>query len=127
FDVNHDAVEKAVANWQHGDHGAARDLYFASEPRSQELIRRLNRVPGATARIVNMRSELLTYVKDEPALKGLDHDFQHLFSAWFNRGFLEIEQIDWTTSAEILEKIITYEAVHQIKGWDGFAAEGCRC
>ncbi|WP_319411888.1 malonyl-CoA decarboxylase [uncultured Cohaesibacter sp.] len=118
FGVDHSALSKAVADWKPGDHAAARKLYYAAEPKSQELIRRLNRVPGATARLVNMRADLLGYVKDEPELKSLDHDFQHLFSAWFNRGFLEIERIDWSTSAEILEKIIAYEAVHRIQGWD---------
>nr|WP_321461964.1 malonyl-CoA decarboxylase [uncultured Cohaesibacter sp.] len=118
FGVDHTALSKAVADWKPGDHAAARKLYYAAEPKSQELIRRLNRVPGATARLVNMRADLLGYVKDEPELKSLDHDFQHLFSAWFNRGFLEIERIDWSTSAEILEKIIAYEAVHRIQGWD---------
>nr|WP_321981420.1 malonyl-CoA decarboxylase [uncultured Cohaesibacter sp.] len=118
FGVDHDALAKAVAQWEPGDHAAARELYFAAEPKSQELIRRLNRVPGSTARLVNMRADLLNYVKAEPELKSLDHDFQHLFSAWFNRGFLEIERIDWSTSAEILEKIIAYEAVHRIHGWD---------
>ena len=118
FGVNHEALSKAVADWEPGNNSAARQLYFAAEPKSQELIRRLNRVPGSTARLVNMRADLLGHVKKEPDLKGLDLDFQHLFSAWFNRGFLEIERIDWSTSAEILEKIIAYEAVHRIHGWD---------
>jgi malonyl-CoA decarboxylase len=41
----------------------------------------------------------------------------HLLSSWFNRGFLEIRRIDWTTPAHILEKVIRYEAVHEIKSW----------
>ncbi|SNY90099.1 malonyl-CoA decarboxylase [Cohaesibacter sp. ES.047] len=118
FGVNHNGLEKAVANWQPGDNTAARELYFAAQPRSQELIRRLNRVPGGAARLVRMRADLLSFVKEEPSLKALDHDFQHLFSFWFTRGFLEISQIDWSTPASILEKIIAYEAVHQIHGWD---------
>ncbi len=118
FGVDQEVLSKAVAAWEPGDQASARNLYFAAEPKSQELIRRLNRVPGATTRIVNMRADLLVHVKDEPELRGLDHDFQHLFSSWFNRGFLEIERIDWSTSAAILEKIIAYEAVHRIHGWD---------
>ena len=118
FGVDNDALQAAVTNWQPGDNSAARALYFAAEPKSQELIRRLNRVPGATARLVKMRADLLKHLRDEPQLKSLDLDFQHLFSAWFNRGFLEIEEIDWSTPAAILEKIIEYEAVHQIQGWD---------
>ena len=118
FSVDHALLAGAVEKWQPGDNEAARQLYFAAEPRSQELIRRLNRVPGATARLVKMRADLLGCVKKEPVLSGLDRDFQHLFSSWFNRGFLEIAQIDWSTPAAILEKIIAYEAVHQIHGWD---------
>jgi len=97
---------------------SARMIHSASEPPSQELIRRLNRVPGATARLVAMRGQLLTLLRGNPDLHGLDADFQHLFSSWFNRGFLEIRRIDWSTPAAILEKIIAYEAVHEITGWD---------
>ncbi|MCP5037311.1 MAG: malonyl-CoA decarboxylase, partial [Rhodobacteraceae bacterium] len=118
FGVDDLVLEQAISNWAPGDDAAARKLHFAAEPKSQELIRRLNRVPGATARLVKMRAALLLHQKNTPGLKGLDEDFQHLFSSWFNRGFLEIRRIDWSTSAEILEKIITYEAVHEISGWD---------
>ena len=95
-----------------------RALHAASEPASQELIRRLNRTPGGTAALVRLRAELLTFLKDSPELAALDGDFRHLFASWFNRGFLELRQIDWSTPAEILEKIIAYEAVHEIRGWD---------
>jgi malonyl-CoA decarboxylase len=47
----------------------------------------------------------------------VDNDFVHLFSSWFNRGFLVLRRIDWSTSASILEKIIRYEAVHEIRDW----------
>ena len=113
-----DAINQAIAGWTAGSQDAARRLHFATEPRSQELIRILNRVPGATEHLVAMRAALLTRLKDHPELAGLDLDFQHLFASWFNRGFLEIRRIDWSTSAAILEKIIEYEAVHEISGWD---------
>lgn len=118
FGVDDVAVERAISNWSPGNDAAARKLHHAAEPKSQELIRRLNRVPGATARLVKMRAALLLHQQETHGLKGLDEDFQHLFSSWFNRGFLEIRRVDWSTSAEILEKIITYEAVHEITGWD---------
>ena len=95
-----------------------RAIHYASEPRSQELIRRLNRVPGGTRALVAMRTDLLAAAKNNPALKPLDNDFRHLLASWFNRGFLELRRIDWSSSAEILEKIIAYEAVHAIAGWD---------
>ena len=95
---------------------AARRLHFASEPRAEELIRVLNRVPGATSKLVHMRADLLGQLRDRTDLRGLDGDFRHLFASWFNRGFLEMRRIDWSTPAAILEKIIEYEAVHEIAG-----------
>ncbi len=88
-----------------------------SEPRRQELLRRINRVPGATGSIVNMRSHLLKYLRQNPAFARTDLDFQHLFASWFNRGFLIPRRIHWQTPANILEKIIEYEAVHAINDW----------
>lgn len=100
------------------DAAAIRSLHFLSEPPSQEVLRRLNRVPGGTARLVALRARLLKLMKDAPDLKPLDQDFRHLFASWFNRGFLEMARINWQTPAEILERIIAYEAVHEIKSWD---------
>ncbi len=91
-------------------------LRAAAEGRRQAFFRRLNLAPGATARIVAMRVDLLN--ARVPALAGLDRDLMHLLSSWFNRGFLVLRRIDWQTPAAILEKIIAYEAVHEIQGWD---------
>ena len=100
----------------------ASDLHYASEPRRQELIRRLNRAPGGTAELVAMRADLLNVLKDNKDkardLGALDRDIAHLLSSWFNRGFLVLRRIDWSSPANILEKIIRYEAVHQIRDWD---------
>ena len=90
----------------------------ASEPKRQELARRLNQVPGATGQLVEMRKDLLSIIKDRPELGPLDVDFRHLFSSWFNRGFLVLRPINWSSPADILEKIIAYEAVHAIDSWD---------
>jgi malonyl-CoA decarboxylase len=93
-------------------------LLKAAEPRRQELIRRLNLAPGGTASLVQMRESVLAHISDHPALKHVDSDFVHLFASWFNRGFLVLQRIDWTTPANILEKIIRYEQVHAISNWD---------
>lgn len=93
-------------------------LHEATEPRRQELLRRLNLAPGGTAALVRMREELLAHLKGNPALRRVDLDFAHLFASWFNRGFLVLRHIDWNTPASILEKIIRYEAVHAIQNWD---------
>lgn len=91
---------------------------LASEPRRQELLRRLNQVPGATGRLVSMRKDLLSMIREDTSLEPLDVDFQHLFVSWFNRGFLVLRPINWSSPADILEKIIAYEAVHTIASWD---------
>ena len=84
----------------------------ASEPRRQELLRRINLAPAGTRRLVKMREHLLVALRDNPELEKIDTDFHHLFNSWFNRGFLLMEPLDWTTPAHILEKIIAYEAGH---------------
>ncbi len=95
----------------------ANTLHDATEPRRQELIRRLNLAPGGTGALVAMRGEMLALDKQR-RWEALDRDFQHLFRSWFNRGFLVLRRIDWQTPAAILEKIIEYEAVHAIGDWD---------
>lgn len=94
------------------------ELHEAAEPRRQELIRRLNLAPGGTSALVAMRTEVLGRLREQPHLTALDHDFEHLLSSWFNRGFLTMSRIDWSSPAIVLEKIIRYEAVHQIHDWD---------
>jgi malonyl-CoA decarboxylase len=83
----------------------------------QELFRRLNMGPGGTRVLVQMRSRLLQKLDDYPQWQPIAADLAHLLTSWFNRGFLVLQRIDWHTSAIILEKLIQYEAVHQIQGW----------
>lgn len=97
--------------------GPARQLHEAAEPRLQEFLRRLNLAPGGTAVLVRMREDVLRNIPKQPELRLIDEDFRHLFVSWFNRGFLVLRHIDWSTPAAILEKIIQYEAVHEINGW----------
>jgi malonyl-CoA decarboxylase len=82
------------------------------------LFRRLNLAPGGTAALVRMREQLIDALDRRDDLQPLDDDFVHLFSSWFNRGFLVLRRIDWSTPASILEKIIKYEAVHEIRDWN---------
>jgi malonyl-CoA decarboxylase len=97
---------------------AAAALARASDPPRQELLRRMNMPPGGTGALIAMRSEITAHLHDEPELKLLDADLKHLFASWFNRGFLALRRIDWQSPAAVLEKLIAYEAVHEIKGWD---------
>lgn len=118
FGPDRAAVDAAIAALGRGEPDAVETLHAVSEPRRQELLRRLNLAPGGTAALVRMREELLKHLRDQPELRRLDADFAHLFNSWFNRGFLVLRHIDWTTPANILEKIIRYEAVHAIQNWD---------
>lgn len=114
-----EAVKTAAADYTESQSpGRLRRLLQAVEPPRQELFRRLNLAPGGTAALVNMRQGLLTHLSEEPSLRAVDDDLVHLFGSWFNRGFLVLKRIDWHTPAQVLEKIIAYEAVHEINGWE---------
>ena len=114
------AALRSAAERYLADSGAetAAALAQAADPPRQELLRRMNVAPGSTGALIAMRSELTAHLHDEPELKLLDADLRHLFASWFNRGFLELRRIDWQSPAAVLEKLIAYEAVHEIKGWD---------
>ncbi|HEY6506393.1 MAG TPA: malonyl-CoA decarboxylase [Vicinamibacterales bacterium] len=92
-------------------------LQAAVESPRQELFRRANMAPGGTAVLLEMRRELLKTLGSRPERAGIDADLIHLFRSWFNRGFLVLQRIDWHTPAVILERLIHYEAVHEIQGW----------
>jgi len=96
----------------------AREIHEAAEPRRLALFRRINLAPGGTKGLLQMREDVLRNLHAHPELASVDEDFNHLFSSWFNRGFLVLRRLDWTTPANILEKIIRYEAVHEIASWD---------
>jgi malonyl-CoA decarboxylase len=119
YGPDREKLSQAIESWraQPTDDDAS-DLHFASEPRRQELIRRLNRAPSGTSELVAMRADLLEAMNGHKELAPLDRDIVHLLASWFNRGFLVLRRIDWSTPANILEKIIRYEAVHEIRDWD---------
>jgi malonyl-CoA decarboxylase len=119
FGPDNARLEKAIAAWREkANDETIAEVHAASEPRRQELFRRLNLAPGGTAALVRMREQLIDALDHRDDLSGVDADFVHLFSSWFNRGFLVLRHIDWSTPAIVLEKLIRYEAVHEIRGWD---------
>jgi malonyl-CoA decarboxylase len=118
YDPDPEALKQAVERYaaeRSSDSLAA--LTRIAEPRRLELFRRLNLAPGATHRLVDMRADLLKLLAEEPEFARIDADFRRLLASWFNRGFLVMERIDWNSSAAVLEKIINYEAVHEIGSW----------
>jgi len=117
--VSSETLRAALETYEQGQTKSSYEaLVNAAEPKRQELIRRLNQVPDATRSLVAMRADLLRFSKDDDALQALNVDFGHLFASWFNRGFLVLRPINWESPANILEKIIAYEAVHAIDSWD---------
>ena len=119
MDLDSHAILSHVKDYQHHrDADSLSKLLDASEPLRQDFLRRLNQVAGATEVLVNMRADLLRFAAQDKHLKIADLDFAHLFTSWFNRGFLTLQPISWHTPANILAKIIKYEAVHAINDWD---------
>lgn len=118
FDINAEHAVRAAQRYSDDKSADGLAILIDSvEPRRQELLRRLNRIPGATNELVKMRALLLQACKQDNDLRRIDVDFQQLFRSWFNQGFLVLREIDWHSPANILEKIIAYEAVHEISSW----------
>ena len=116
---NDKAIDEAIARWQENrDEAAAMALAEASESPSQRLIQILNLAPQGTQRLLAMREDLLNAPQKSHGLKAFDRELEDAFSAWFNAGFLELRRIGWDSPARLLERIIRYEAVHSIDGWE---------
>ncbi len=119
FDISSSELSKAVDQYKVGSNSENLiTLMKLSEPKRREIFRRCNGISKGTIRLVNLRKRLLGILKKNPELKAVDYDLVYLFKNWFNRGFLILRPINWETPAHILEKIIAYEAVHEINSWD---------
>ncbi len=122
FDIELDHLDLAVQAFKHnGDAHQLHRLINLTQSARRHLFSRLNLAPRATQELVKLRADVLKCRKQNigksAALDKLDLDLLLLFRDWFNRGFLEMRQIDWHSSADVLEKIIAYEAVHTINTW----------
>lgn len=123
FGPDRERLKQAARDYLNSpDENAEAELQEASEPKRQEIVRRLNLAPDGTEALVLMRTHLLDALERRSELATTDRDFVHLFSSWFNRGFLVLQRIDWSSPAIVLEKIIRYEAVHEIGDWDDLRA-----
>jgi malonyl-CoA decarboxylase len=112
-------LNKAIAAYEREPNAdTIRAVAVAAESPRQELFRMLNMGPDGTPSIVSMRQDLRGLLPSHTHLEPVDGDILHLLQSWFNRGFLQLERISWKTPAFILEKLITYESVHEIRGWD---------
>ncbi len=122
FDCDDQVIEQAIDGWR-GSVGlerqqARQQLQRTLEPSRLQLLRQFTELPEGVKFLVDMRAELLRLRKAEPALAALEADLKRLLIHWFDIGLLRLEQISWHSSAELLEKLIAYEAVHAIQSWE---------
>ena len=113
---------------------AARDLFDSAQGTAEEgaaeirlrkalvsprtrLLQRFSAMPGGMRFLLDLRAELLQQLKVEKRLLALDAELEALFSTWFDVGFLELRRISWDSPASLIEKLIKYEAVHDIRSW----------
>ena len=125
--TTYDIDSAALANAAR-DYGTTPDAKSLSqianlaEPQWQELFRRLNAAKNGTVRLVRLRQRLLALSGNDNDIARIESGLAALLRAWFNPGFLVLHPIDWSTPASVLEKIIAYEAVHEITSWDALRA-----
>ena len=123
YDIDPEALSKASQEYSNNNtHKNLEIITQSSEPQWVELFRRLNTVSDGTLKLVRLRERIRSLERDNPDLKFFDVSLLNLFKSWFNPSFLVLEKIDWSTPANILEKIIAYEAVHEINSWNDLRA-----
>ncbi|MBP6116726.1 MAG: malonyl-CoA decarboxylase [Neisseriaceae bacterium] len=129
YGVEEDKVQAAILAWQQCTANGAcvepenkvtaeQALRQALEPRRIKLLKQFNGLQSGVKFLVDLRAEVLRLLKKHPELAPLEVDLKSLLSSWFDIGLLQLEQIGWHSSAETLEKLIVYEAVHTIKSWN---------
>ena len=92
-------------------------LQEATQPPRVTILKRLNALPDGFTFLVDLRADLRGFLKEDAGLAALDADLQTLFEAWFDIGLLTFEAISWNSPAALLEKLVTFEAVHEIRSW----------
>ena len=123
YDIDPGALSKATVNYSKEKNQANLEkVTKSSEPLWVELFRRLNTTQDGTVKLVRLRERIRGLLKDNPEIAFFNSSLLSLFKGWFNPSFLVLEKIDWSTPANILEKIIEYEAVHEINSWDDLRA-----
>jgi malonyl-CoA decarboxylase len=122
YSVDETRLTQAIESWLAAEAGQRIvlevELRNALEPPRMKLLTQFNELPQGVKFLVDMRAELLRLRREHPKLVPLEADLKRLLSAWFDVGLLQMEEINWRSSAELLEKLIAYEAVHAIQGWN---------
>ncbi|MFE9388632.1 malonyl-CoA decarboxylase domain-containing protein [Streptomyces sp. NPDC006784] len=122
YDASPDRIRSAFHRWEaarsRGSGGEEElvQLFAEVEPPRQLLLRRMNHAPGATLTLVGMRADLRRLMRSDPRLRPLDHDFHHLLTSWFNRGFLRMSEVGWEAPEELHQYLLRGEKVHPMAG-----------
>jgi malonyl-CoA decarboxylase len=122
FTANPETMKRAQLEFTQAvgtaDEAAAEVLYRRAtvSPR-RRLLQRFSAFSEGIRFLVDMRAEMLPQLKSDKRLKALDVEMEYMFSTWFDVGFLELRRISWDSPASLIEKLIKYEAVHDIKSW----------
>src|SRR5262249_17975699 len=121
FDSDAEAVTAAYAEVQKADPAelatAKAALRRVLEPPRLRLLTQFTTIPDGRKFLVDLRAFLLRVRKDDRLLAALEADLRGLLAAWFDIGFIELQRIDWNSPAALLEKLVGYEAVHEIRSW----------
>ena len=98
---------------------AAAEVHYrrATVSPRRRLLQRFSAFPDGVQFLVRLRADMLPYLKADKRLQALDVEMEYMFSTWFDVGFLELRRISWDSPASLIEKLIQYEAVHDIKSW----------
>ena len=123
FDVDTAQVEHAIECWYKSEDASDRDANIhqfrqALEAPRLQLLTQFNELPEGVKFLVDMRAELIALKGDDPAFAALEGDLKRLLISWFDIGFLTLDSISWDSPASLLEKLIAYESVHEIRSWD---------
>jgi malonyl-CoA decarboxylase len=123
FDADRAAIDKAIDQFKGAKDDAARQAATAAlrrviEPPRVRLLTQFNGLPEGVKFLVDLRADLMDLLESNKALAGLEADLKGLLASWFDVGFLELRRITWDSPAALLEKLIAYEAVHEIQSWD---------
>lgn len=111
----HSAYQAAVGTDRQWD--AEARLRAAMRSRRIRILTQFNAIPQGVKFLVDLRADLLRFLGDDPLLKPLDRELEARLGAWFDVGFLELARITWNSPAALLEKLVEYEAVHEIQSW----------
>lgn len=121
YDVDHEQIDKIIDRYKTADNAEKRikaemELSTALIPPRVKLLKQFISLPNGFKFLVDFRGDLLR-MKDDPHLVKLDADLKNILSSWFDIGLLDLQEITWESSASLLEKLMKYEAVHEIRSW----------